>query len=195
LYEIAKILKVEPSDLLNPTELIQWNLKDKDMTDQNIIEIIRLRWAVYYLGANEGLWHTLSEEDVEGFMEFLFPKSHFIAYYNLMLNVVRNSATVKRVPPGSYSLFKFPEQIEEKVLAYLKEHIDTDYSQLEVTPEEYLRELGSIPSEAALFDSSVGRMDIIGLNDLIRILSYRYLISFSGSTTNFPYFEWDIILI
>lgn len=36
------------------------------MSDQNILEIIRLRWAVYYLGAPAGLWHSLSDEDVKG---------------------------------------------------------------------------------------------------------------------------------
>lgn len=159
------------------------------MTDQNIIEIIRLRWAVYYLGAQQGLWYSLSDEDVKGFMEFIFPKSRFIAQYNLMLNIVRNSETVKGVPVGSYSLFKFPEQIEEKVLGYLKEHNDIDFSQLSCGALDYLKQLGTIISDACLFDSSVGRLDAIGLNDLIRILSYRYLVSFSSSTHNYPYFE------
>lgn len=159
------------------------------MTDQNILEIISLRWAVYYSGAHDGLWYSLSDEEVKGFMEFLFPKSRFIAQYNLMLNIVRNSQTVKRVPPGAYSLFKFPEQIEEKVLCYLKDHSDTDFSQMSTTPENYLKQLGTIPSDSDLFDSSVGRLDVIGLNDMLRILAYRYSIAFAGSTQNFPYFE------
>ncbi|MDE6272260.1 MAG: BrxE family protein [Muribaculaceae bacterium] len=159
------------------------------MSDQNILEIIRLRWAIYYLGAETGLWRSLSDEDVKGFMEFLFPKSRYIAQYNLMLNVVRNSEPVKDVPIGSYSLFKFPEQIEEKVLDYLKQHADKDYSQLEESPEIYLKQLGTIPSDANLFDSSVGRLDVIGINDMLRILAYRYYLSFTGNTHNFPYFE------
>ena len=159
------------------------------MNDQNILEIIRLRWAVYYLGAEAGLWHSLSDEDVKGFMEFLFPKSRYIAQYNLMLNIVRNSETVRCVPIGSYSLFKFPEQIEERVLNYLKQHTDEDFSHLEESPGDYIKQLGTIPSDADLFDSSVGRLDDTGLNDMLRILAYRYNLSFSGSTTNFPYFE------
>ena len=159
------------------------------MSDQNILELIRLRWAVYYLGAEAGLWHSLSDEDVKGFMEFLFPKSRYIAQYNLMLNVVRNSETVRGVPIGSYSLFKFPEQIEERVLNYLKQHTDEDFSQLDESPGDYVKQLGTIPSDADLFDSSVGRLDDTGLNDMLRILAYRYNLSFSGSTLNFPYFE------
>lgn len=159
------------------------------MNDQNILEIIRLRWAVYYLGAEAKLWHSLSDEDVKGFMEFLFPKSRYIAQYNLMLNVVRNSETVRDVPIGSYSLFKFPEQVEERVLNYLKQHTDEDYSQFDESPKDYVKQLGTIPSDADLFDSSVGRLDDTGLNDMLRILAYRYYLSFSGSIPNFPYFE------
>ena len=159
------------------------------MNDQNILEIIRLRWAVYYLGAEAGLWHSLSDEDVKGFMEFLFPKSRYVAQYNLMLNVVRNSEIIRSVPIGSYSLFKFPEQIEERVLNYLKQHSDEDFSHLEESPGYYIKQLGTIPSDADLFDSSVGRLDETGLNDMLRILAYRYNLSFSGSIPNFPYFE------
>ncbi len=159
------------------------------MTDQNIIEIIRLRWAVYYLGAQKGLWHSLSNEDVKGYMEFLFPKSRFIAQYNLMLNIVRNSENIKSVPSGAYNLFKFPEQIEERLLGYLKEHNNIDFSELDCNPMDYLQQLGTIVSDGDLFGSSVGRLDTIGLNDLIRILSYRYMVSFSTSTHNYPYFE------
>lgn len=159
------------------------------MSEQTIIEIIRLRWAVYYLGAREGLWHTLSDEDVRGFMEYLFPKSRFIAHYNLMLNIVKNSETVKNVPTGCYCLFKFPEQVEEKVMGYLKGHTDIDFSKLDCNPLDYLNQLGTIISDADLFDSSVGRLDDVGLNDMLRILAYRYNVSFSGSTRNYPYFE------
>ena len=159
------------------------------MTDQNIIEIIRLRWAVYHLGAEAGIWHTLNDEDVKGFMEFLFPKSHYIAQYNLMLNIVRNSDAVKNVPGGHYCLFKFPEQIEEKLLGYLKNHTDLDFSNSKSTSMDYLEELGTIVSDADLFGSSVGSLDQIGLEDMLRILAYRYSGAFANSTYNFPYFS------
>ena len=105
------------------------------MTDVQIKNIIDLRWAVYRLGASYGRWEVLSDDDVKGFMEFLFPKSKNLAVYNLMRNIVLSSESIKSIPAGSYNLFKFPEQIEEEILNYQKKNLDIDFSVAEECAE------------------------------------------------------------
>lgn len=159
------------------------------MTNQNIEDLLRLRWAVYKLGSEDGAWNALEEESVTGFMNFLFPKSEHLAYYNLMINVVNNSDTMKENPIGSYSLFKFPEQLEEKILNYQKNSPDKIFSDAQNNPMEILDGLATIVSEGTLYSSSVGTLDSIGVDDMIRILAYRYRDAFRAHFNNYPYFE------
>lgn len=159
------------------------------MNEDTIEEIIRLRWAVYRLGAAEGAWNELTEEAVKGFMEFLFPKSKYLAHYTLMLNVVLNSESMKQLPAGSYNLFKFPEQIEEKILDYQKKHVDVDFSEKDSIPMNYLDQMATIVSDADMFSSSVGSLDDVKVENMNRILAYRYRTAFTSHQTNYPYFE------
>ena len=148
-----------------------------------------LRWAVYRLGAEQGRWAQLSEEDVRGFMDFLFPKSKQLAHYNLMRNVVLSSDSIKSLPQSSYNLFKFPEQIEEALLEYQKKHLNEDFSDKHETPMEVLNRLATVVSDSDLFSSSVGSLDDIGLENMIAILAYRYRSSFVNNNDANPYFE------
>lgn len=159
------------------------------MTDNQIKNIIDLRWAVYRLGAIQGRWESLSDDDVKGFMEFLFPKSRNIAAYNLMRNVVLSSESIKSIPVGSYNLFKFPEQIEEEILNYQKRNLDVDFSVSENDAESIMGSLATVVSDSDLFSSSIGTLDDNGLDNTIAILAYRYRTSFTNNTDNNPYFE------
>lgn len=159
------------------------------MTDDQLRNIIKLRWAVYRLGAAEGRWSALSENDVAGFMEFLFPKSKHIAQYNLMRNVVLSSEAIKDLPAGSYNLFKFPEQIEESILNYQKMNLKEDFSQTDMSSSEILDSLATVVSDPDLFSSSIGSLDENGLDNIIAILAYRYKASFNNNIDVNPFFE------
>lgn len=159
------------------------------MTDNQIKNIIDLRWSVYRLGASHGRWEALSDDDVRGFMEFLFPKSKNLAAYNLMRNVVLSSESIKTIPVGAYNLFKFPEQIEEEILNYQKRNLDTDFSIVEERAGSVLDSLATVVSDSDLFSSSIGTLDENGLDNTIAILAYRYRTSFKNNTDNNPYFQ------
>lgn len=159
------------------------------MSNEDIKNIVKLRWAVYRLGALEGFWHSLVEEDVEGFMDFLFPKSKHVAKYMLMLSIVRNSEAIKNLPSGSYNLFKFPEQVEEQILNLLKEVPEVTQQISEEDSLEIIRPIATIVSDPDLFSSSVGSFDSVGMEDLISILAYRYLTAFQNHQHTHPYFE------
>lgn len=159
------------------------------MTDVQIKNIIDLRWAVYRLGASYGRWEALSDDDVKGFMEFLFPKSKNLAAYNLMRNIVMSSESIKSIPAGCYNLFKFPEQIEEEILNYQKKNLDIDFSVAEEYAESVLDSLATVVSDSDLFSSSIGTLDENGLDNTIAILAYRYRASLKHNTDNNPYFQ------
>lgn len=159
------------------------------MTNLDIQNILKLRWSVYLFGADEGLWPKLNREDVEGFMEFLFPKSKKIAEYNLMINVVRNSKSIKELPPESYNLFKFPEQIEEKILNYLKETVSKEDIIKEHSPIEVITSLAAIATEPIMMSASVGNLDNIGIENIIHILADKYKYSLTNHNGSHPYFE------
>lgn len=159
------------------------------MTDLQIRNIINLRWSVYHLGAAQGRWATLSDDDVRGFMDFLFPKSKNIACYNLMRNVVLSSDSIKSLPAGYYNLFKFPEQMEEEILNYQKANLDTDFSVSVTDSKSVLDSLATVISDDDLFSSSIGSLNENGLDNTIASLAYRYQSSFNNNIDKNPYFE------
>lgn len=158
------------------------------MQESLICDILNLRWAVYKLGAAQGAWHLLSDEDVKGFMDFLFPKSKNIAYYNMMRNIVLCSDVIKSLPLNSYNLFKFPEQIEESLLDYQKKHLHKDFASTHESPQEVLNRLATIVTDRSIISASIGSLDEIGLNNVIGILAYKYKDSFSNNLIINPFF-------
>lgn len=59
------------------------------MTRQNIEEILKMRYSVYKAGANAGCWADIDQSGASDMMAYIFPKSGGIAYYNLVLELMR----------------------------------------------------------------------------------------------------------
>lgn len=155
------------------------------MTDIEKEQIIKLRFAVYRLGIKRNWWTDLDENAAKEYMAFLFPKSAMTAYYTLMLEVCRKKHT-DILPLGRYGLFKFPEQIEEVLLDYIKSHPDIKSVE---DDHGYVESLATITSDSALGAVSVGRLDDIGIDSATRLLAFHYLKAYEDDSLSYPYFE------
>lgn len=155
------------------------------MTDIEKEQIIKLRFAVYRLGIKRNWWSDLDENAAKDYMDFLFPKSAMTAYYTLMLEICRHKHS-DILPLGRYGLFKFPEQIEETLLDFIKVHPEItkgydDYA--------YVESLATISSDVALGAVNIGRLDDIGVDAATRLMAFHYMKAFDGDTLSYPYFE------
>lgn len=56
------------------------------MKNSDIVNLLKLRFAVYKAGCGKGLWPCLEDNAAKEYMYYLFPKSSKLAFYNLMIN-------------------------------------------------------------------------------------------------------------
>lgn len=155
------------------------------MTNIEKEQIIKLRFAVYRLGIRCNWWADLDVNAAKEYMDFLFPKSATAAYYTLMLEVCRKKH-IDMIPLGKYGLFKFPEQIEEVLLDYIKNHPNLQNEEDEV---RYIESLATISSDTALGAVSIGRLDDIGIDPATRLMAFHYGKAYEDDTLSYPYFE------
>lgn len=155
------------------------------MTKQDITDLISLRWAIYYLGVKNHRWNDLAANSAKEYMDFLFPHTGQVAYYNLMLEIVRGKHN-EWLPKGVYGLFRMPEQIEEKVMDYLKTSLP-DFSEKDAIVT--VNGLATIQGGDSTTVVNIGRIDDIGLHDIIRLMAYYYRIVFENNVECYPYFE------
>ena len=88
------------------------------MTEQNIYDIIKMRMAVYKAGVKAGFWEGVDQSGASEMMNYIFPKSGNIAYYNLVMELMRKAHGM--FLGGVFYLFKLPAQIERMIMDYLK---------------------------------------------------------------------------
>ena len=112
------------------------------MENIDIINLLKLRFAVYKAGCAKGLWPCLEDNAAKEYMTYLFPKSSNLVFYNLMVNIVQKTHE-KFIPKEMYSLFKCPIQIEEELYAYLKSHLHEEID-LGMEPLEFIQSMATI---------------------------------------------------
>lgn len=83
------------------------------MHQENIENIIKMRLAVYKAGVDAQLWNDINQLGASEMMDYLFPKSGHIAYYNLILEYMRKEHNM--IIGGMYTLFKMPIQVEKDI--------------------------------------------------------------------------------
>ena len=88
------------------------------MTQLYIEQILKIRMAVYQAGISVGIWKDINQLGASDMMEYIFPKSGQIAYYNLIMEYMRKEHDV--ITGGAYFLYKMPVQIEKEIMEYLK---------------------------------------------------------------------------
>ena len=52
------------------------------MKNTDIVNLLKLRFAVYKAGCDKGLWPCLEDNAAKEYMNYLFPKSSKLAFYN-----------------------------------------------------------------------------------------------------------------
>ena len=156
------------------------------MTSENIEDILKMRMAVYKAGVNAGLWPDLDAQGASAMMDYLFPKSGHIAFYNIILEQMRKEHSM--FMGGTYSLFKMPVQVEKEIMDYLKKN--PDISRWSVPdPEAYISNLNTIVTDHSIISVNIGSFSIGELDNILRLCAAHYSYAFQTKTKSFPFFE------
>lgn len=156
------------------------------MTNNEIIDILKMRIAVYATGVTASAWKDIESSGASDLMEYLFPKSGKLAYYQLLLEqmkVAHNALT-----GGVYYLFKLPVQVEKEISDYLRRE-DCDIKNLVQNPKEYLKEMDSIPTDHSFSSVNIGAFSLQNIDNLLRLCASHYRYSFENNVPSYPYFE------
>ena len=158
------------------------------MENQELIDLLKLRIAVYKLGAKKGLWPCLEDNAAKEYMNYLFPKSSVLALYNLMINVVQKKHE-EIVPIDMYNLFKCPIQLEEELFSFLKEHLkDESLFELQQEPMAVLESLATVVCDQAIASVYIGQLSD-DLSIKIRVMAFHYKNVFTIDTNCYPFFN------
>lgn len=84
------------------------------MFEQTIENIIKMRMAVYQAGVNAGCWTDIEGAGASAMMDYIFPKSGQIAYYNLLLEQMRKEHSM--LTGGVFFLYKSLFRLRRKSL-------------------------------------------------------------------------------
>jgi len=156
------------------------------MSNNQILEILQMRMAVYSAGVESGLWKDMDMAGASDMMAYLFPKSGHLAYYQLLLEqmkVAHNALT-----GGVYYLFKLPVQVEKEISDYLRRE-ECDIKGLVQNPKEYLKKMDSIPTDHSFSSVNIGAFSLQNIDNLLRLCASHYRYSFENNVPSYPYFE------
>lgn len=156
------------------------------MTQQDITDILRMRMAVYQAGINAGFWSDLNQTGASAMMDYLFPKSGSIAYYNLILSYMRKMHNT--INGSVYFLFKLPVQIEKEIMDYMKKS-EVNISTLVENADEYLEEMDTIVTdhELGLGIVNIGTFRVDDIDNMLRLCASHYRYAFSNHNQTYPY--------
>lgn len=154
------------------------------MTEQNIYDILKMRMAVYKAGVAAGFWKDIDEEGASEMMDYIFPKSGNIAYYNLVMEFMRK---VHDMFSGSvFYLFKMPAQVEKMMMDYLKRE-RLDIASLGDDADAYLQSMDTIVTDHCFSTVNIGSYRQDGIDNLLRLCASHYRYSFQENVKSFPY--------
>ncbi len=158
------------------------------MEVSTIKNLVSLRLVVYNLGVEHNLWKSLEDNGAQEMLDYIFPKTGKIAYYNLVVETVK-AAHKNYVPVGEYCLFKLPTQFEEEILSYLKAN-PTDFA---LTPQGdpilYLKDVATITCSPSFGPVFIGAIKDSGIETILKVAAFHYLNIFNDNTNSYPYFE------
>lgn len=158
------------------------------MDTKTIQTIVKMRLAVYCAGCQKGLWPSLEDNGAKDMMEYIFPKTGGIAYYNLVIETMKNKHS-EYIPAGEYSLFKLPVQFEEEIFSYLKSDNEDDLFSTPEDPISYLENLSTVTCSPSLGPIFIGAIKDSGLETILKLTAFHYLGIFKDNTNSYPYFE------
>ena len=156
------------------------------MKNSDIVNLLKLRFAVYKAGCGKGLWPCLEDNAAKEYMNYLFPKSSKLAFYNLMINIVQKTHE-NFIPKDMYSLFKCPIQIEEETYVYLKHHLDDDVH-LGMEPLDFISSMATVACDPCFEAINIGKLSD-DIDNSLRVMAYHYTNLFTNSYCCYPYFN------
>lgn len=156
------------------------------MTQQSIVDILKMRMAVYQAGIKANFWADINKSGASEMMSYIFPKSGQIAYYNLILELMRKEHSM--LIGGSFFLFKMPVQVEKEIMDYLKTNACV-LSSMVSDSESYLQAMDTIVTDHCLTAVNIGSFNANDINILLSLCASHYRFSFKNGTKSYPYFE------
>lgn len=145
-----------------------------------------MRMAVYQAGVKAGCWTDIECAGASAMMDYIFPKSGQIAYYNLILEQMRKEH--KMLTGGMYFLYKMPVQVEKKVIEYLRSG-DVNLTSIITNANEYLASMDTIVTDHSFTTVCVGAFNSNEIDNLLRLCASHYRYAFQNSVQSYPYFD------
>lgn len=158
------------------------------MEANTIKKLVKTRLVVYKLGVEHSLWKSLEDNGAQEMLDYIFPKTGKIAYYNLVVETVK-AAHKDFVPVGEYSLFKLPTQYEEEILSYLKANSNDESLAPEDNSIHFLEDLSTVTCSPSLGPVFIGAIKDSGIETILKVAAFHYLGIFNDNTNSYPYFE------
>lgn len=156
------------------------------MTEQNIYDIIKMRMAVYKAGVKAGFWEDVDQSGASEMMNYIFPKSGNIAYYNLVMELMRKAHGM--FLGGVFYLFKLPAQVERMIMDYLKKK-KMDVASLGDDADAYLQSMDTIATDHCFTTVPIGAYRQDEIDNLLRLCASHYRYSFQENVKSFPYMQ------
>lgn len=156
------------------------------MTEQTKNNIIKMRMAVYYAGVNAGCWTDIESAGASAMMDYIFPKSGQIAYYNLLLEQMRKEHAM--LTGGVFFLYKLPVQVEKEVVEYIRKG-NIDLLTIGADYENYLSSMDTIVTDHGFTTVCVGAFNSNEIDNLLRLCASHYRYAFQNSVQSYPYFD------
>lgn len=158
------------------------------MNDQVLLNIIKLRFAVYYQGCMANQWKSIESNDASTLLEYIFPKTGRLAYYNLVLEQMRTFHR-EYIPSGQFFLFNMPVQFEEQMLNYLKNHPDLTPGTIVDDAETILASWATVACDNSLSPVNIGAIKDTDMELLLRVMAVYYKAAFENHYSCYPYFS------
>lgn len=156
------------------------------MEQKDIENIVHMRIAVYQAGVKADFWKDINANGATAMMDYIFPKSGEMAYYNLLMEQMK--VEHKMLTGGVYSLFKLPVQVEKEIVDYLRSH-SFDFQKISQDADTYLEQMDTIATDHRFDIVCIGSFSANDIDNQLRLCASHYRYAFSNNVKSFPYFE------
>lgn len=142
--------------------------------------------AVYQAGINAGCWTDIENAGASAMMDYIFPKSGQIAFYNLFLEQMRKEHSM--LTGGVYNLYKLPVQIEKELVEHIRIN-NINLSTIITDADVFLSSMDSIATDHGFASVCVGAFNSNEIDNLLRLCASHYRYSFQNNVQSYPYFD------
>ena len=156
------------------------------MKQEELEHILKMRMAVYQAGVKADSWKDINANGATAMMDYIFPKSGQMAYYNLLMEQMKMEH--KMLTGGVYSLFKFPVQVEKEIVDYLRNN-SFDFLNAVQDADAYLAQQDTIATDHRFDVVCIGPFSASDIDNQLRLCASHYRYAFTNHVKSFPYFE------